>query len=39
MTTLEIYLLVAPLLVVALGIAVFFLTGWQDRRDARRKAR
>jgi hypothetical protein len=39
MTSLEIYLLVAPVLVVALGVAVFFLTGWLDRREERRNAR
>ena len=35
MTDFEIYLLVVPVLVLALGVAVFFLTGWQDRRKAR----
>jgi hypothetical protein len=39
MTPFEIYFLLAPLLVVALGVAVYFLTGWQDRRAERRKAR
>ena len=29
--------IVAPLMLAVAGAVVFFLTGWQDRRDAKRK--
>jgi hypothetical protein len=34
MTTLEIYIYVAPLLVLAVGLAAFGMTVWRDRRSA-----
>jgi hypothetical protein len=39
MTPFEIYFLIVPVAIVAFGVAVYFLTGWQDRREERRKAR
>ena len=39
MTSLEIYLLVAPLLAMAVGLTVFGLTSWLDWREQRQKAR
>ena len=30
-------LFASPLMVAAAGAAVFFITGWQDRRDAKRR--
>lgn len=33
---LKIYVLVSPFLVFAVGLGVFFLTGWLDRREQRR---
>lgn len=33
---LQTYLMVAPLLVVGLGLFVFWWTGWMDRREQRR---
>lgn len=36
MSSFTIYLLMAPLLAVAFGVAMFWLTGWMDRREQRR---
>ena len=36
MSDFEIYLLIAPFLVLAVALFVFWLTGWMDRRDERR---
>ena len=36
MTTLEIYLYVAPLLVLAVGLTAFGIAMWADRREQRR---
>jgi hypothetical protein len=36
MSGFTIYLLMAPLLAVASGLVIFWLTGWLDRRDERR---
>jgi hypothetical protein len=38
MTPLEIYVLISPLLVVAVGLAAVGIAIWQDRRYERRKA-
>ena len=37
MSGFTIYLLMAPLLAVAFGLAMFWLTGWMDRREERRR--
>jgi hypothetical protein len=37
MSRFEIYLLIAPLLVMGFGLAMFWLTGWMDRREERRR--
>lgn len=37
MSRFEIYLLIAPILVVGFGLAMFWLTGWMDRREERRR--
>ena len=37
MNVLTFYLLLAPLLMVATGLFIYWLTGWQDRRDERRR--
>jgi hypothetical protein len=37
MNLLEIYVMLSPLVVVALGLAVYWLTGWMDRREERRR--
>jgi len=34
---LKIYVLVSPLVIFGAGVTVFFLTGWLDRRDDRRR--
>jgi len=34
---LKIYVMLSPLVVVALGLAVFWLTGWMDRREERQR--
>lgn len=34
---LKIYVMLSPLVVVALGVAVFWLTGWMDRREERQR--
>jgi hypothetical protein len=34
---LTIYVMVSPFLVGALGLFVFWLTGWMDRREERRR--
>jgi hypothetical protein len=34
---LQIYLMAAPFLVVGLGLFVFWLTGWMDRRERQRR--
>ena len=39
MTALEIYVLLSPLLVLAVALAAVGFAIWQDRRYARRKAR
>ena len=36
MNSLAVYLLMAPLLAVGVGLAIFWLTGWMDRRGERR---
>ena len=33
---LKIYVLLSPFLVFLLGVAVYWLTGWMDRREERR---
>lgn len=33
---LKIYVMLSPFIVGAIGLGVFWLTGWMDRRDARR---
>ena len=38
MDLLKIYVVLSPLVVVALGLGVFWLTGWMDRREQRRHA-
>lgn len=38
MNLLEIYVPLSPLVVVALGLGVYWLTGWMDRREQRRHA-
>jgi hypothetical protein len=38
MDVLEIYVLISPVLVAALALGVYWLTGWMDRRDGRRHA-
>jgi hypothetical protein len=35
---LKIYVLLSPLLVFALGLGVYWFTGWLDRREQRRHA-
>lgn len=37
MSFLEIYALLMPAAVAALGLAVYWLTGWMDRREERRR--
>jgi NhaP-type Na+/H+ or K+/H+ antiporter len=37
MNDFTIYLLMAPFLAVAFGLAMFWLTGWLDRREERRR--
>jgi hypothetical protein len=34
---LKIYLMVAPLLVVGLGLFVFWFTGWADKREQQKR--
>lgn len=34
---LKIYVLVSPLVIFGVGVGVFFLTGWLDRREERRR--
>jgi hypothetical protein len=34
---LKIYVLLSPLLVFLLGLGMFWLTGWMDRREERRR--
>lgn len=34
---LKIYVMVSPFLVGAVGLGVFWLTGWMDRREERRR--
>ena len=34
---LKIYVMMSPFLVGALGLGVFWLTGWMDRREERRR--
>ena len=34
---LRIYVLLSPFLVFGLGLGVFWLTGWMDRREERRR--
>jgi hypothetical protein len=36
MNLLEIYVMLSPFVVLAIGLGVFWLTGWMDRREARR---
>ena len=36
MNSLAVYLLMAPLLAVGVGLAIFWLTGWMDRREQQR---
>ncbi|MGA7975354.1 MAG: hypothetical protein WCA36_21375 [Pseudolabrys sp.] len=36
LNVLEIYVLASPFLVFGLGLGVFWLTGWLDRREERR---
>jgi hypothetical protein len=36
MSSLEMNLLLAPLLAVGFGLAIYWLTGWMDRREQRR---
>jgi hypothetical protein len=38
MTWLQIYTLIAPLLVVLFALGIVALTRWQDKREARRRA-
>jgi hypothetical protein len=38
MDLLKIHVVLSPLVVVALGLGVFWLTGWMDRRVQRRHA-
>ena len=33
MNALEIYVMLSPFVVLAIGLGVFWLTGWTDRRD------
>lgn len=37
MSFLEIYVMLSPFLVGALGLFVYWLTGWMDRREERRR--
>lgn len=34
---LKIYVVLSPLVVVAIGFAVYWLTGWLDRREEQRR--
>jgi hypothetical protein len=36
MNGLEIYVMLSPFVVFAIGLGVFWLTGWMDRREQRR---
>jgi len=36
MDILKIYVMLSPLVVVALGVGVYWLTGWMDRREEQR---
>ena len=38
MSGFEFYLLMAPLLALGAGLAIYWLTGWMDRREQRRHA-
>ena len=33
---LKIYVMLSPLVVVAIGVGVYWLTGWMDRREQQR---
>ena len=34
---LKIYVMLSPLVVVAIGVGVYWLTGWMDRREQQRR--
>jgi hypothetical protein len=36
MSSFTVHFLMAPLLAVAFGLAMYWLTGWMDRREQRR---
>jgi len=36
MSSFTVHFLMAPLLAVVFGLAIYWLTGWMDRRDERR---